>query len=175
MTHNVFLSHNSSDKPAVERLAEKLEEAGITPWLDKWNLVPGDPWQPALEAALKDSDVCAVFLGPDLLGPWQNEEMQVAINRRVTDKQFRVIPVLLPKTERGKRGDVPAFLANVTWVEFHHSIDDEHAFKCLENSLRGLPTRPDKKATLAGACPYKGLQTFNMSDAPSLKILETER
>ncbi|MGH8511531.1 MAG: toll/interleukin-1 receptor domain-containing protein, partial [Gammaproteobacteria bacterium] len=50
---DVFLSHNSNDKPAVETLARWLEdEARLKPWLDKWNLVPGEPWQEALEEAL---------------------------------------------------------------------------------------------------------------------------
>ena len=51
--YDVFLSHNSKDKPAVEHLAEKLEDdAGMRVFLDKWNLVPGDPWQEELEDAL---------------------------------------------------------------------------------------------------------------------------
>ncbi|MBI2487804.1 MAG: toll/interleukin-1 receptor domain-containing protein [Deltaproteobacteria bacterium] len=33
---DVFLSHNSKEKPAVERIAEKLKQAGLEPWLDKW-------------------------------------------------------------------------------------------------------------------------------------------
>ena len=32
--YDVFLSHNSTDKPAVETLAHRLVEAGLTPWLD---------------------------------------------------------------------------------------------------------------------------------------------
>jgi hypothetical protein len=39
--------------------------------LDKWNLIPGDPWQPAIEEALAQSDTCVVFFGPLGLGPWQ--------------------------------------------------------------------------------------------------------
>jgi formylglycine-generating enzyme required for sulfatase activity len=164
MTKKVFLSHNSADKPAVEKLAEKIEAAGFQPWLDKWNLIPGDPWQPALEAALKECEICAVFLGANLAGPWQNEEMEFAINRRVHDKQFRVVPVLLPDTERGKRGEVPAFLSNVTWVEFE-SLDNEYDLKRLINSLHGLPTRPPKTTVVVGSCPYKGLESFNIDDA----------
>ena len=51
---HVFLSHNSADKPAVEELAVRLRREGIEPWLDKWNLVPGEPWQPAIERALDE-------------------------------------------------------------------------------------------------------------------------
>ena len=52
----VFLSHNSADEPAVEELAHRLRKEGVEPWLDKWHLIPGDPWQPALEDALKNCD-----------------------------------------------------------------------------------------------------------------------
>ena len=41
----VFLSHNSRDKPTVERLAEKLREAALEPWLDRWYLTGGGVWQ----------------------------------------------------------------------------------------------------------------------------------
>ena len=35
---DIFLSHNSADKPAVEVIAHKLKDAGVEPWLDKWCL-----------------------------------------------------------------------------------------------------------------------------------------
>jgi len=44
-TFHVFLSHNSADKSQVEELATRLKEKGVESWLDKWNLIPGDPWQ----------------------------------------------------------------------------------------------------------------------------------
>jgi len=69
MPFHVFLSHSSTDKPAVEELARQLAKEGIQAWLDKWNLIPGDPWQPALEKALADSETCAVFVGPSGFGP----------------------------------------------------------------------------------------------------------
>ena len=46
---NVFLSHNSRDKPAVRELVEALRERGLTVWLDMDELRPGMPWQPLLE------------------------------------------------------------------------------------------------------------------------------
>jgi len=49
MSFHVFLSHSTADKPAVEELARRLAKEGIHSWLDKWHLIPGDPWQPAIE------------------------------------------------------------------------------------------------------------------------------
>jgi hypothetical protein len=54
-----------------------------------------DAWQPAIEKALAETETCAVFVGPSGFGPWQNEEMHAAIDRRVHDsgRSFRVIRI----------------------------------------------------------------------------------
>ena len=57
MSFHVFLSHSNADKPAVEELARRFAKEGIQAWLDKWHLIPGDPWQPALEKALAESTI----------------------------------------------------------------------------------------------------------------------
>jgi len=36
---DVFLSHNSRENPAVEAMAYKLHAEGLTPWLDKKQLI----------------------------------------------------------------------------------------------------------------------------------------
>ena len=46
--YHVFLPHNSADKSAVEPLAVMLREKGQNPFLDKRNLVPGEPIEDAL-------------------------------------------------------------------------------------------------------------------------------
>ena len=38
---DVFLSHNSGNKPVVRRLARRLEKAGLRVWLDERQLRPG--------------------------------------------------------------------------------------------------------------------------------------
>ncbi len=90
-TYDVFLSHAGADKPAVEALARRLrDEEGLRVFFDRWELVPGAPWQEALEQALADSRTYAVFLGPQGLGPWHNAEMRVALGQRVTEAPKRV-------------------------------------------------------------------------------------
>jgi tetratricopeptide (TPR) repeat protein len=161
MSAHVFLSHSTADKPAVENLARRLAEEGIEAWLDKWNLIPGASWQPAIEDALKECESCAVFVGPEGLGAWQREEMSVAINRRVCDSEkcFRVIPVLLPGA---KRESLSAFLLNTTWVEFRGSIDDSDAFHHLVCGIRGVA--PELEGQDARGSPRT---THNLPFAPN--------
>lgn len=136
--YDVFLSHHSSDKPHVEWLAARLEDdAGLRPFLDKWHLVPGEPWQEELETALDQSATCAVFLGPSGLGGWENEEMRAALDERVRNRSFRVIPVLLPGANLKDETLLPRFLRRLTWVDFRAGLDDPAAFQRLVAGIRG--------------------------------------
>ena len=117
MKFDVFLSHNSKDKPVVEQIAHKLEDKGLKVWLDKWNLIPGEAWQEDLEEALDESQTIAVFVGPHDISPWENEEMRSAIEERVQDKKRRVIPVLLPGAPDNKTLKLPRFLKRLIWVD----------------------------------------------------------
>ena len=135
---DVFLSHNSQDKPAVKWLATKLEdEAKLTVFLDSWNLVPGNPWQEDLETALNNSRAVAVFLGPAGISGWHNEELREALANRVEDPERRVIPVLLPGTTMPEKDQIPSFLERLTWVDFRPGLDDEEAFRRLVAGIRG--------------------------------------
>ena len=134
--YDVFLSHNSRDKPAVKWLGAKLaDEAGLVVFLDVWNLIPGDPWQEDLENALEASRTVAVFLGPAGISGWHNEELRNALSRRVSDPERRVIPVLLPGTTKPEKDKIPDFLTRLTWVEFGENLENEAAFHRLEAGI----------------------------------------
>jgi hypothetical protein len=64
-------------------------------WLDEWELVPGRPWQEALEAIMQTAQSAAVLVGQDGVGPWQDREMRGCLNAFV-QRALPVIPVLLP-------------------------------------------------------------------------------
>ncbi|MCP4701561.1 MAG: toll/interleukin-1 receptor domain-containing protein [Gammaproteobacteria bacterium] len=112
---DVFLCHNSEDKPAVKQIGEELKKQGILPWLDEWELRPGLPWQPELEKQIKNIKAAAVFVGDSGMGPWQEQELN-AFLREFVKRQCPVIPVLLPNAP--KQPDLPVFLSGMTWVDF---------------------------------------------------------
>jgi hypothetical protein len=110
---DVFLCHNVADKPAVRWTAQQLREHGILPWLDETELPPGRPWQEELERQIGSIRAAAVFVGPNGIGPWQNQEM-MAFLREFAQRGCPVIPVLLPGATAPA---MPLFLRGMTWVD----------------------------------------------------------
>jgi hypothetical protein len=165
--YNAFLSHNSQDKPIVEQIALWLEdEAKLQVWLDKWNLIPGDPWQEEIEKALDESECCVVFLGPNDIGPWQNEEMRSALEERVSQKTIRVLLVILPGARRpGKESKLPRFLRRLTWVVFQDKWQEEDALHRLVCGIKGISPGRDKKEIQTDICPFRGLEIFREQDS----------
>ena len=120
-TFDVFLCHSSKDKPAVKSIGQRLKENGLLPWLDIWELPPGQPWQPLLERQIGSIRAAAVFVGAGGLGPWQEQELYTFL-REFVRRQVPVIPVLLP--EAPKEPDLPLFLTGMTYVDFRLADPD---------------------------------------------------
>lgn len=158
--YDVFLSYNSADKSDVEIIAKKLgKETGITPFLDQWYLIPGEPWQEALEIALEKSKATAIFIGPSGISPWHNEEVRNALNHSVrTRDDFRVIPVLLPGSSETS---VTGFLARRTWVDFRKGLNDPIAFDRLIAGIKGEVRSSESYEIPDNLVPFRGLLPFD--------------
>ncbi len=121
MKFDVFLCHNSQDKPAVKRIGKELMIRGLRPWLDEWELRPGLIWQELIETQIKEIKSAAVFVGRDGIGPWQNQEMRALLDQFVR-RHCPVIPVILENASQIP--ELPLFLQNMTWVDFRNSEPD---------------------------------------------------
>lgn len=165
---DIFLSHSSADKPAVLQIAQQLRRAGLRPWLDVAELVPGADWEPGLARGLQASRSCAFFIGPQQTGDWAEQERQLAQNLAARQSGFRLIPVLLPGVpEPFDYSVLPPFLTLKTWVDFRAGLDDETALRRLVAGVQGLAPGLDA-APLPGQPglePYRGLDVFEADHA----------
>ncbi|HEX8065269.1 MAG TPA: TIR domain-containing protein [Thermoleophilaceae bacterium] len=114
-TFDVFLCHNVGDKDEVKEVAERLKERGLLPWLDVWELPPGQSWIQGLESAIDSIKSAAVFVGSSGMGPWQRQELNAFLLNFV-ERGSPVIPVLLPTAAESPQ--LPVFLRDKGWVDF---------------------------------------------------------
>jgi DNA-directed RNA polymerase subunit RPC12/RpoP len=111
---DVFLSHNSKDKAAVEKIAKQLQSVGLRPWLDKWNLAGGDTIEDALEQAIKTISCAALCFGPADVSDWHIMEIRAYV-AAWAKKKARMIPVILPGVK--ETPDLPLFVQQTLWVD----------------------------------------------------------
>jgi hypothetical protein len=130
---DVFLCHNAADKPVVRWTARRLQERGIRPWLDENELPPGQPWQEELERQIGSIRAAAVFVGPNGIGPWQNQEIRAFLGEFIA-RRCPVIPVLLPGAEIPAA--LPLFLRGMTWVDLRKKAPAE-----IERLIWGITGR----------------------------------
>ncbi len=119
MTIDVFLSHNSKDKPLVREVAKALRDRDLTVWFDEDDLVPGMPWVSALEQAIQNSAAVAVLIGGAGVGPWERPEMNAALIESV-ERSVPIIPLLLPNAP--EKPDLPLFLKTLSWIDCRDGV-----------------------------------------------------
>jgi hypothetical protein len=117
---DVFLSYNTQERTTVLQLAESLRTRGLRVWIDVWELVPGRPWQEAVEGVIRTTRSAAILVGGSGLGPWEVPEMRACLEQCV-QRRLPVIPVLLPGASQ--RPDLPLFLTGFTWVDLREGLN----------------------------------------------------
>src|SRR5271166_3095644 len=112
---DVFLCHNSEDKPAVREISKKLAEKNLKPFLDEADIRPADAWHSIIGKQIETVEAAAVFFGSHGVSQWQSREMIALLNQ--SDKRgCPVIPVIL--TSDTKPVVVPWSLECLHWVDF---------------------------------------------------------
>lgn len=138
-TPTAFLSHASEDKADfAEPLGRELAALGIGPWLDKWEIRPGDSLVMKLfDEGLATVDAVIVVVSQYSAGkPWVRAELDAAMVRRITENT-RLIPVRLDGAE------MPAPLQMLAWHGADRTEDGiRRAARLIADTIHGRDTRP---------------------------------
>jgi GTPase SAR1 family protein/DNA-directed RNA polymerase subunit RPC12/RpoP len=119
---DVFLSHNSKDKPRVRRLAGRLRQAGMRVWFDEWNVRSGDIIALKVDEGLEQSRVLLLCISPNALASgWVALERGTAIHRDPANTGRRFIPLLLADCK------LPDTLRRYKYVDFREEAETAFA------------------------------------------------
>jgi hypothetical protein len=164
--YDVFLSYNSADRDAVLRLKTRLEERGLSVFVDVWELRPGFSVQKGLSEALENSKSVAIVVGPHGIGRWQDTEIEDSIAEQVQVRATRpVIPVLLPGVSVDS---VPRLLRRENRIDFGSRPEAEEmarlvwgitGVKPAELQPAEAPKRPVRPAGMSAA--ERAVNTLN--------------
>ena len=113
MTRQLFLSHSGIDTEAASALKKHLLAApaacehGLDVWFDKDDLRAGEPWQSQIEETIGETQAFAVYVGSRGVMNWVEAEVRLAMNRAVTEPDYRFVPI--PAGSTPGPGSLPGF------------------------------------------------------------------
>jgi len=143
--YDVFLSHNSKDKAAVEEIAKRLKSVGIRAWLDKWDVIAGETVMEALENAITNIKCAALFFGPADVGRWHVMEIRACIESKAAGKA-RFIPVILPGVKNTP--ELPMFVRQALWVDMREWKEEGN--DAFDRLVCGIIERPPGELPAGG-------------------------
>lgn len=168
---DVFLCHNSLDKPFVRQVAEGFElEFGIPHFLDVYAIPTGEAFLPWIDRALATSTGCAIFLGANGWGNTHFWEAERALDRYRKDPKFRLIPVALPgirPQDMGKLGSGSVF-SEINWADLRNGAVDTDAISKLRAALLGRTVESSTKGP-SRLTPYMVRRDAGRWDAEARK------
>lgn len=119
---DIFLCHNSEDKPEIHQIAHQLAQENIKTWLDEADLKGGDCWNEVIGEILRTVKAAVVCLGQHGIGRTQHREI-VSIIYEADTRQCDVIPVILASVPRNR-----ALNEILPWaLRVHHCVDFREA------------------------------------------------
>jgi hypothetical protein len=138
---DIFLCHNSADKPWVESLAEHLETVrykdrylGVV--FDKWDIAPGKNFILEIERLINEARFVGIVVSKAMLAAeWPTLERTIAVWSDPSGRKGRVVTLLHENVE------LPASLRVRNWIDFRDPTKYEDGFIELVALLTDTPVR----------------------------------
>lgn len=136
----VFISYAREDQQMAFRLYHDLRQGGHEPWIDKYNIRPGEIWRPAIQRALRESSHALFLLSRcsvNQRGFFQAELKEaLEVLREVPERTPFLIPARLEECE------FPAFaLREIHYIDLFP--DYSAAVHAILAALSGNPLADD--------------------------------
>ena len=95
----VFISYAREDEAHALALCDRLREHGISPWLDKNELLAGEEWADVIRIAIRQSDLVVICLSPRSVNKrgYIQREIRMALDcyLEIPPGQAYLIPALI--------------------------------------------------------------------------------
>ncbi len=135
---DIFLSHSSKDKPAVEKLAHDLKEAGARVWFDTWDIPLGGSVTKSVESGLVHSKFIGIWITKNAIeSGWVEKEWMSRLKDEIEKGHVIVLPLLAEDCE------LPYFLQDKLYADFTASY--KRAFEKLLETLQIIPRSTGRK------------------------------
>lgn len=90
MKRKTFISHSSTDKDLVIKIADKLKQENV--WFDMWDMDVGDVLSDKIEAGIDEAKNFLIILSKNSIeSPWVKYELNMALIKYLENEDYRLI------------------------------------------------------------------------------------
>jgi hypothetical protein len=126
----VFISYSRKDSAEfADELLAGLEVAGFAPFLDRHDIVPGEPWEARLGGLIEQSDTVVFVVSPEAV---KSEQCTWEVDRTI-EVSKRLLPVIFKSVPDD---DIPENLGRLQFVRFDSGLGFARPLSQLAEALR---------------------------------------
>lgn len=111
----IFMSYASEDFDRVAPIYEKLKAANYQPWMDRFDLKPGEKWELSIKKTIKNSAFFLVFLSNKSVGKRAMIQKEIKAGLKVWEQMLEDDIYLIPV--RLEACSIPPPLGSFHWVD----------------------------------------------------------
>lgn len=126
----VFISYSKRDRRFSEKIYSRLVAAGVSVWIDKFEIKAGHSIQGRIEEAISNASYVIVVLSPNSVSSaWVTDELRLAMTRQRDEARRLVVPLVY------KECAIPPFLKDRLYIDFRNRHAFEKNFQLLLAAL----------------------------------------
>lgn len=146
----IFLSYSRDDQDIVKDAYNRLLAEGYKPWMDQFDILPGENWERAIRIAITGADFYLIFLSENSVnrrGVLQ-KEIRTALDtwKGMLSDDIYLIPVRLSVCQ------IPEEISSFQWVDLFEEPGWERLLSAIKAGLKRRESDPrNKKAFLTSS------------------------
>jgi formylglycine-generating enzyme required for sulfatase activity len=159
----VFLSYHTPDRIIALSLKRAIEDTlrGADVFVDQTHLRYGHLWQPSLFDAIAKAQAFLILVS-HRAGDWQKFEYYEALDRKVKNDAFVLLPVIIADRAKGPAANLPG-LAQLHWIESTEPTAPDPLAKIVAALQAREVAKPPEPWRAIN--PYRGLVALEEQDA----------
>lgn len=136
---NIFISHASQDLDFANQLRVDLNIIGHNPWIDSYEIRPGENIVTRIQEGIKDCKYAIVIMSRAAMeSRWVDNEWKESLWQSHKEGRLRIVPILKEKC------DIPIFLQSIKYADFTQSYAVGFSMLCMKLRMALVnPRLPD--------------------------------
>jgi hypothetical protein len=139
----IFMSYARDDEEEIKLIYRRLQNEGCRPWMDQFDILPGENWERSIKSAIQKADFFLFFLSNYSVNRrgFLQKEIRLALDawNGMLMSDIYLIPMRLSPCQ------IPDELSSFQWVDYFDDSGWAKLVLAIEAGLKRRKNDPKRK------------------------------